>query len=677
MNQFYLDWFDVTYERALVAVNGQLRFDVLPADAAPSARFRVAGLPSGDVLVMDLSLGRRLMPDSTTSDGGGTFTVVFSDTITVPRSYFVATRAVDRLPQSLGAKQFADLRSSTGADYLVISHPLFLSAATALAAERASSLSLRTKVIDVTDIYDEFNYGVLNPIAIKRFLRYAYQHWPTPSPSNVVFFGDASWDPHHYMANTINADFIPAFGVPSSDNWYACFDSATPWVPSLFLGRLPVQTITEANQVVSKITTFDTTPKSEWVKKFLFMTGGSDSGEWADFDAKSDYMISTYIDPSPVGGKSIRAYKMSPGYIDGSMKPQLQAIFADGIEFVSFIGHSGGRIWGLDPGSPYDFQNTNGWWPFVASVSCNVGAFAEPTGGVLAEDFLLADHRGGVGVWASASLGYPTHGTLLVDYFLDFMRNGARSVGELTTVSRIRLWQSLGSDYITIAHQYLTPLIGDPATRLPLPLNPDLALESSDLSIDPSQPTTSDSTVSVAVHVKNFGLVPAAPAELNINDTYKGVSSAVAQNLSIAPVYFVDSLSVPWHPRGRPGQHTLSFSVTLPDSIQEYSTTNNTLTYDRYIYANSLQALRPMNGQMVAPGPVRLVVSAPEGVLSGGTTYAFELDSVSTFDSPFHIASPQVNPLGASGEWTTPALPTGIDVYWRARTVSSSSTSPW
>jgi len=79
------------------------------------------------------------------------------------------------------------------------------------------------------------------------------------------------------------------------------------------------------------------------------------------------------------------------------MKPFLQQMIKNGLLFISFIGHSGGRIWGLDPGPPDEMENTNGWLPFIASVSCNVGAFAEPTGMVLAEDFLLADNRGGIG----------------------------------------------------------------------------------------------------------------------------------------------------------------------------------------------------------------------------------------------------------------------------------------
>ena len=62
----------------------------------------------------------------------------------------------------------------------------------------------------------------------------------------------------------------------------------------------------------------------------------------------------------------------------------------------------------MDIGSPNDLQNTNGRVPFVSSVSCNVGAFSEPTSNVLSEDFVLADNRGAVAVWASASLAYAT-----------------------------------------------------------------------------------------------------------------------------------------------------------------------------------------------------------------------------------------------------------------------------
>ncbi len=677
VNQFYLDWFEIGYRRKLVAVNDGLQFAVVGAEARPSSRFRVSGFSTADVLIVDLSNSRVVAPDSIVSETGGSFAVVFSDTLTNDRSYLVTSRVAARLPVSLTRKQFVDLRSLPGADYIVLTHPLFRSAANQLAAQRHSTRGIRTQVVDITDVYDEFNYGIINPFAIKRFLQYAYQQWPGPAPSNLVIMGDASWDPHHYMAASVMNDYIPAFGVPSSDNWYACFDSVSPFIPSMNIGRLPVMDSVQAMNVVSKVIGYDATPPGEWDKRMLFMTAGGDTSENLSFAQTSDYVIANYTAPAPLGAENIRAYKMSPAIIDGSMRPMLMQTFNDGISLVSFLGHSGGRIWGLDAGSPYSLQNTNGQLPFIVSVSCNVGGFATPTGMVLAEDYILADHRGAIGVWASASLGYPSYGTLLLEDFLGEMTQAARALGAATTSSRVLLWEQGGNNYITLAHQYLTPLLGDPLSQFAVPVKPDLSLQTSDLETDPAQPTTADSAIALTIRVRNFGTVPSAPGTLSISDTYNGHTIPVASNLAVGPVFYVDSIRTSWHQGGNAGQHTLGISVVLPDSISEVSTANNTLSLARYVYANSLQAIRPLDAQVVAPGPVRLVVASQAGLSSTGISYTFELDTVPTFDSPFHVVSPAVPPKPVSGEWTTPSLPSGGTFYWRSRTMSPSGNGRW
>jgi len=64
---------------------------------------------------------------------------------------------------------------------------------------------LRTSVVDVQDLYDEFNYGIANPSAIRDFLALAYSTWQAPAPTYVVLFGDGNFDPKNYLGfNRIN-----------------------------------------------------------------------------------------------------------------------------------------------------------------------------------------------------------------------------------------------------------------------------------------------------------------------------------------------------------------------------------------------------------------------------------------------------------------------------------------
>jgi hypothetical protein len=97
------------------------------------------------------------------------------------------------------------------------------------------------------DLYDEFNFGVRGPEAIRAFLQSAAQ-WKI-RPRWVLLVGDASIDPRNYMG--IGAfDFVPTKLVPTvylktaSDDWLA--DVNGDGVPDFAIGRIPVRTAQDA-----------------------------------------------------------------------------------------------------------------------------------------------------------------------------------------------------------------------------------------------------------------------------------------------------------------------------------------------------------------------------------------------------------------------------------------------
>ena len=82
-------------------------------------------------------------------------------------------------------------------------------------------------VVDVQDIYDEFNGGMFDPQAIHDFLAYAYAYWTPPAPSYVVLMGDGNYDfkdnigmgETNYIPPYL-ADVDPWIGETAADNRY-------------------------------------------------------------------------------------------------------------------------------------------------------------------------------------------------------------------------------------------------------------------------------------------------------------------------------------------------------------------------------------------------------------------------------------------------------------------------
>ena len=96
----------------------------------------------------------------------------------------------------------SDLRSTAHhADYIMVAHARLKAAIEPLAALLPLDAGSRWTVVDIQDVYDEFNHGILHPRALKDFLSHAYHKWQRPAPRYVLLVGDASWDSKNEKAD--------------------------------------------------------------------------------------------------------------------------------------------------------------------------------------------------------------------------------------------------------------------------------------------------------------------------------------------------------------------------------------------------------------------------------------------------------------------------------------------
>jgi len=160
-SQFYIDSFDLTYQRRYQAVGDRLW---LRGDG--NAVVTVGGFSGPDILVFDLanSAAPRLVAVTKVDQAADGYRVSFRPaTPTTP--YLVVVRGgasalvsvVPDVPSQLKQK-------SNAADYLVITPGELKSAAAVLASYREGQ-GLKALVVELEDIYDEFNDGVASPEA--------------------------------------------------------------------------------------------------------------------------------------------------------------------------------------------------------------------------------------------------------------------------------------------------------------------------------------------------------------------------------------------------------------------------------------------------------------------------------------------------------------------------------
>ncbi|MCK5739687.1 hypothetical protein KAH55_10910, partial [bacterium] len=394
--------------------------------------------------------------------------LTFVDSVFAHRNYAITTPRDWLTPSALWADTSSQLQNgNNGADWIVITHPLFEKSAQRLADHRAAQ-GWRTKVVFIQDIYDEFSYGQLDPAAIRSFLSYAYTNWQKPAPTAVVLMGDASWDMKKNSSTSIKTNFIPAYGNPVSDHWYVCFDSPNDVLPEMLIGRLPVETAESAAAVVEKIISYQNQTVANWHKKALFITGGFNSWEQSLFISESNRLAETYVQAPPAACRPQLVNKTTDGRIEGELKPEIESAINAGQLWVNFLGHSASRSWDLMFNNPDIDELTNeNRLPLVTSMTCHTARFANPEIDCFGEHFVNIPEKGAIAFWGTSGWGYISPDiTLLNGAYSAVYTDTVRYLGNVVLQAKLNLWNRFADSVYGISTIQQYALLGDPLCAL-------------------------------------------------------------------------------------------------------------------------------------------------------------------------------------------------------------------
>ena len=389
---------------------------------------------------------------------------------------------------------------ATGYDYLIVSHPSLLDAIRPL-ADFHEKRGMKVAVIDIDDVYDEFNFGITHPQAVRNLVDHAWHDWPHPRPRFLLLVGDASFDIRHDVYNDLayakfannpqelqpgqfsgipatryedgdshtgSRNLVPTWQYPSaegqsaSDNWFGAVDDED-YHPVVAVGRFPVVEPAEVSAIVDKTIAYQTRPDpGVWRRDVMFITDESDA-----FKKSSDQIASS------IGAKGFSADKIyaSPDEADNLAH---QSAIKDGLNsgqlLVHFIGHGGRFIWRTGPpdlrknhdlftlDDVSELKN-GGRLPMVLSMTCYSAPFDNPTEDSIGERFLREAGKGAVAVFAASWRNSPS--TAFSKSLVDELLVPGATIGEAIVRSKKSL------DDRTLVEMY--NLLGDPAIVLERP----------------------------------------------------------------------------------------------------------------------------------------------------------------------------------------------------------------
>lgn len=482
----YIDWYEIFYRQVLRAQNDIFSFHT--NDTSAIAEYRVSGFGGGNVFVFDVSKYDSLIKIETTQISMDTCTFQLALNAGTTREIFAIGQNGFKIPGTITSVQNQNLHGDANeAEFVIVTHKDFISTAERLKQHREgkSKNPISTQVFDIEEIYNEFGGGSSSPVAVRNFLKYAYLNWQKP-PKYLLLLGDGDFD----YKRTLGSDepnwvppwestesFIQLYSYASDDLYGVFFTGERV---NLGIGRLPVRSVTEANNVIDKIIEYETESVPDiWKLRFTFV---ADDGPGApDRNDRSIHMahaegIAAMV-PALFEKRKIYIYENPTVYTPaGRRKPTANLAIRNAINqgslVLNFAGHGNPRLWTHEAifvkETDFPLLTNKGKYFFLVAATCNYSNFdllTDQSGGEL---LMLMKNAGAIGVFSALRPVYAdANYALNVDLYthlIDTTRNGTVKTKRLGDI----IFQTK-QQFPDLVNDRKYFLIGDPSLELQFP----------------------------------------------------------------------------------------------------------------------------------------------------------------------------------------------------------------
>lgn len=667
-----VDFFDLKYPRDFSIQSNTISINLTGTDTT-SKKFNLPGYNAANQTnIYDIKNNIRIAAYSNNAgslefSGKSNSSIIINNNVITLKPFRIISRQVPDL-----------VSTSIGADYLIVYNKLFENQAEQLRNHRQSFNNYRAFKAEIQDIYDIFNYGIENPVAVRNFTKYAYDNWQTPKIKFLCLLGRASLDPKKNSSTSVfYQNLVPTYGNPPSDGYFANFNIGTyTYYHQISVGRLPVYTTNEAQNVINKIITYDNQLPETWWKNHIFITGGPDRAQQIQFQIESNNLVNQYIYPTPISGQVAKIYRNdSSGFITYDYKDSIKKEFDRGSMIVNFIGHAAAQDWeiGLED---VNSLNNGERQPLVLSFTCYTGRNSETNIRSFGESFLLLPNKCAIGFvgttgWSFAGAG----GAFNENMLRNFSRDSSRNIGDLVQfASKTLSFDSTSFSTRNTINCY--GLLGDPATKLLLPTKPEFDIKQNDYALSNPFPTIGEN-IKLSVYPKNLGTAIDS-LRIRFNLKNNGIITQSSDTL-IRNFYYTDSLDH-FFAIDSIGNYTLTVVLDPEKSYVQKYTNNDSITFPLTLKNNSFVQVKPLNNSLLNSPSFKFTGLNPNiDPLGNIIKIILQVDTVQTFDSPISQTFQNSNISGVSSNFnvTIPVQNINTLYFLRTNAIINGDSSGW
>lgn len=415
--QGYLNFLGLQTQRALKLYGKQTAFRSLASAKVSDARFLMGGA-GAQCRIWDITNPLQPNNQSYTLDAD---VATFGTETGRLKEFIMFTGSDFNAPVSGQKIATQDLHALAGPQLLIVTHPSFRSQAQRLADFRQSHDGLSVQVVTTAQVFNEFSSGRQDVTAIRDLVKYLYDK-SNGALQYLLLFGDATYDYKNRV--TSQTAFVPVYEAReslhpifsySSDDYFGFLDEGEGEWPEnsegdysleIGIGRLPVKTPQEAENLVNKLIRYATAPlgRGKWRNRITFVADDGDyNTHQMDADRLAEQLEAKY-----------RSFNLDKIYVDafpqvitanGQTAPKVEAAINKTVEegslIVNYTGHGGESGWAeeriLGLNDILSWKNSDNL-PLFVTATCEFGRYDNPAITSGAELILLDKKNGGIGL---------------------------------------------------------------------------------------------------------------------------------------------------------------------------------------------------------------------------------------------------------------------------------------
>ncbi|MFH2094594.1 MAG: type IX secretion system sortase PorU, partial [Bacteroidota bacterium] len=494
--QGWLDYIELNVRRNLSMANGQVIFrDINSVGAGNTADFQLSGAGSNTKVWEVTDHNEVTLVNASYASG----TLSFKANTDSLREFIAWDGSSFLSPAIIGEVTNQNLHGMLHKDLIIISHPNFLSSAYELAAFHAENDKITVSVVTPEQVYNEFSCGSPDVSAIRNFMRMFYDRATTDDemPRYLLFFGDGSYDNNTIDAS--NTNYILTYQSDQSlkptssyvtDDFFGLLDS---WDDinngslDIGIGRLPVKTTTEADDILDKIYHYyNASTMGDWRNSICFIGDDEDSNQHMTQANNLATKVDTAYPVYNIQKIYLDAYKQESTPA-GERYPEVNRAIKERVEkgalIVNYTGH--GNELGLAHENILDVSDINSWenydnMPVFITATCEFGRFDDYERTSAGELIFLNPDGGGIALLTTTRLVYSSPNYNLNRAFYDFAfeKNADDEyyrMGDLMRLTKNNAGTGTNKRNFT--------LLGDPALRMAIPEMQVITLKINDVDI--------------------------------------------------------------------------------------------------------------------------------------------------------------------------------------------------